>query len=324
MSAFLEQQLHRGYKAVDIKYTLYTIDHYLNEIDFQGTYITKSVYESWLDTIKNQKTTTIYSKVSVFIRFLKYMSRLGVECYIPRLPKKHDSGFVPYIYSQREMANIFLACDNIRAKEHHAKSIMIIIPALIRLLYSTAIRISEALSIKNKDLDFDKRIMVLNQTKNGSQRLVPINKSLENVLKQYIEYRNRIPVDGISNPESNLFVSSTGKSCARKTVLSYFHRILHEAGISYKGNQEGPRVHDIRHTACVHSLVKMTRDGRDVYCSLPMLSIFMGHKKVLDTEHYLRLTQEMYPELIKLDSSVTASINGVIKRSLLINSDGTL
>lgn len=324
MSAYLEQQLHLGYKANDIRYTLRTIDYYLNSINFQERYITKTIYENWLDTIKDQKTTTIYSKASVFIRFLKYMSGLGIECYIPRLPRKHDSGFVPYIYSQQEIEKIFQACDSIRMRERHSSSIMIIIPTFIRLLYSTAIRISEALAIKNKDVDFDRYVIVLNHTKNGSQRLAPINKSLENVLKQYIEYRNKIPVDGICDPDSNLFVSSIGKPCARKTVLSYFHKILNQAGIPYRGNQEGPRVHDIRHTACVHSLVKMTRAGKDIYCSLPVLSIFMGHKKVLYTEYYLRLTQEMYPDLIHLDSSVTAVINGVINRSLLINTDGSL
>jgi len=324
MSAYLEQQLNLGYKAEDIRFTLRTIDYYLNTINFKGTYITKTVYVNWFDTIKDQKATTIYKKVSVFIRFLKYMSGLGIECYIPILPRKHDSGFVPYIYSQQEIERIFQACDDIRMKERHANSILIIIPTLIRLLYSTAIRISEALSIKNKDIHFDRSIIVLNQTKNGSQRLAPINKSLENVLKQYIEYRNKIPIDGIYDPDSNLFVSSIGKPCSRKTVLSYFHKILKEAGISYRGNHEGPRVHDIRHTACVHSLVKMTRAGKDIYCCLPMISVFMGHKKVLNTEYYLRLTQEMYPELIQLDSSVTASINEVIKRSFLINNNGII
>lgn len=323
-SSYLNEQCRLGYQADDIKYTLLTIDRFLNEIKHGNPYITKNVYDSWLDTIQEQKVTTIYRKVSIFIRLLKYMSEMGMECYIPKLPRKYASGFVPYIYSKEEIQKIFLACDGLRAKERHAKTILIILPVLIRVLYSTAIRISEALSIKNRDVDLVKNVIILNQTKNKSQRLAPINSSLKDVLIQYIEYRNRILVNGITDPESHFFVSSLGKPCSRRTVLTIFHRVLREAGIPYKGNQEGPRVHDIRHTACVHSLVKMAKDGKDIYCCLPLLSTFMGHKKVLDTEHYLRLTCEIYPELIKLDASVTAGINRVIKRSLLIESHENL
>lgn len=323
-TSYLNEQYRLGYKAEDIKYTLLTIDQFLNEIKHDFTYITKNIYDHWLDTIQQQKTSTIYRKVSIFIRFLKYMSEIGMECYIPRLPRKHDSGFVPYIYSQEEIKKIFAACDGLRAKERHAKTILIIFPALIRLLYSTAIRISEALSIKNKDVDLAKNVIILNQTKNGSQRLAPINPSLKDVLKQYTKYRDRIPVNGITDLENHFFVSSLGRPCSRRTVLTLFHMVLREAGIPYKGNHEGPRLHDIRHSACVHSFVNMARDGKDIYCCLPLLSTFMGHKKVLDTEYYLRLTCEIYPELIELNASVTAGINGVIKRSLLIENHENL
>ncbi|SHJ94427.1 Phage integrase family protein [Arenibacter nanhaiticus] len=323
-TSYLNEKFRLGHKAQDIKYTLLTIDQFLNQIKHGDIYISKDVYEYWLNTIQEQKTSTIYSKASIFIRFLKYMSEMGMECYIPRLPRKHDSGFVPYIYSQEEIKKIFVACDGLRARERHAKSILIIIPALIRVLYSTAIRISEALAIKNKNVDLVNNIIILNHTKNGSQRLAPINSSLKDVLVQYIEYRNRIPVSGITDSEGHFFVSSLGKPCIRRTVSKLYHKVLSEAGIPYKGNQEGPTIHGIRHTACVHSLVKMAKDGKDIYCCLPLLSTFIGHKKVLDTEHYLRLTCEIYPELIELDASVTAGINGVIERSLLINSHESL
>jgi integrase len=96
------------------------------------------------------------------------------------------------------------------------------------------------------------------------------------------------------------------------------YRILADAGIEHKGNEEGPHLHSLRHTACIHSMVKCARQGMDMYCCLPILSVFMGHRKVVDTEQYLRLTQEMYPELVKQDLSVTSSINGVVKRAKLV------
>lgn len=321
MASYLKQRQDLDFKANDIKYILLSLDHFLCEIGFSGLFFDQGTYDRWLDSIKDQKASTKYAKISVLRRFFTYMSRLGLECYIPRLPRKRDSGFTPHIYSEQEMERIFKACDNLRAKERHTKSIMIIMPALIRLMYSTAIRVSEALGIKNRDVDFKRHVIVLNQTKNGSQRLAPLNTSMETVLQEYITYRNLLPVKDIAAPEHYLFVSSIGNTCSRCTISTYFERILLDAGIQKSNNQESHRLHDLRHSACVHSLMKMTKAGRDIYCSLPILATFMGHIKVIDTEHYLRLTQEMYPDLIKMDSSITSSINGIIKRSLIVNQD---
>ena len=52
--------------------------------------------------------------------------------------------------------------------------------------------------------------------------------------------------------------------------------------------------------------VRQVRNGADIYCTLPILSVFLGHKKLSDTETYVRLTQEMYPDVLKLESSITS------------------
>lgn len=69
------------------------------------------------------------------------------------------------------------------------------------------------------------------------------------------------------------------------------------AGIFPEGSV-GPRVHDIRHTYAVHALEKMINDGQDVYCTLPILSAYMGHRGIESTEKYLRLTEEAYGSVI--------------------------
>ena len=313
-ASFIEEKESLGYKAEQIKWILREFDCFFYEYPLNDVHIKKDHIIEWRDTRVNDKAGTIYHKYSVISQFCRYMCRLGYECFVPRLPKKYATDFIPCIFSQEQMAVIFKACDNLRMKEHHSESALIVLPALIRLLYSTGIRISEALSILNGDVDFDRHAIVLNQTKNGSQRLAPINHSMEAVLKQYIEYRNRIPIAGVEKTDSHLFVSPVGRSCARNTILNWFHQILKVAGIHYVGNQHGPRLHDIRHTAAVHSLYKLEAEGMDLYCCLPILATFMGHKKVLDTEHYIRLTQKMYPDIIRQDSSITAGIYSVITK----------
>jgi site-specific recombinase XerD len=173
-------------------------------------------------------------------------------------------------------------------------------------------------------MDLERRVILIAKTKNGSERLAPINDSMEAVLRQYLTYRGKLHFTNLLSPDSYLFVSSLGGQCTRSCVLRWFSKIRQNAGIPYKGNHEGPRVHDLRHTACCHSLANLASKGRDVYCSLPLMTTFMGHKKVMGTEHYLRLTQEMYPELIRLDESVTASISTVISRTIFTDDDGEI
>ncbi len=305
MEGFILEKEGQGNKAIQLKWMLLEFDKFFIKIGKTDLFISSRDIEDWTLTRISDKKNTLYQKYSVMARFCRYMCLLGHECYIPKLPKKRSHNYVPTIFTQEQISDIFKVSDDMVMKEHHAKSIMILIPALLRVLYSTGIRISEALSIKNKDVDFNRRAIVLNVTKNGFQRLAPINASLEQVLRQYIKYRNRIPVLGVADSNSYLFVSTTGKYASRRTILTYFHRIIEMCEIPRRCDQRGPMVHEIRHTAAVHSLVKLTQMGVDIYTSLPLLSIFMGHKKVQDTETYLRLTQEAYPDLLNLTAEIT-------------------
>jgi integrase len=321
LAAFAREHMVKGYKSMQLQNGLRAFDNYLFDIKHTKTYFMKSDYDKWRETISGHHSATIYGDVSILARFLRYMCVLGQECYIPRLPKKPVRDFVPYIYSKDEMTKIFEVADALKMKQKNHKSIMMIMPALIRLLYSTGIRIGEALSIKNRDVDFNRHVIILHETKNGCQRLAPLNDTMEVVLKQYLLYRNRMPVAGLEHPDSSLFVSGIGKSPAHCTVYEHFQRIIKKAGILYKGGNKGPNIHGIRHTSCVHAMLKMIHNGKDMYCCLPVLSAFMGHKHMIDTEIYIHLTKEMYPELIEMDQSVTSSISKIISRAIIIENN---
>lgn len=99
-------------------------------------------YQPYIKSIRNET-------------FLIYMGNMGLECYVPRLPRKHKSEYVPYIFTENEIKGLFAAADNLRVKEHHANSLMMVVPVLLRTLYSTAIRIGEAINLRNKDIDFE-------------------------------------------------------------------------------------------------------------------------------------------------------------------------
>ena len=83
----------------------------------------------------------------------------------------------------------------------------------------------------------------------------------------------------------------------RTPVYIKFKQFMKLAGIFPEGSI-GPRVHDLRHIYAVHALEKMINDGQDVYCTLPILSTYLGHRGIESTEKYLRLTEEAYGSVI--------------------------
>ena len=79
-----------------------------------------------------------------------------------------------------------------------------------------------------------------------------------------------------------------------------FRDLLRNAGISHGGRGKGPRVHDLRHTFCVHCLQRWISQGKDLTTALPLLTTYMGHNDFSATEQYLRMTAEVYPEVSQL------------------------
>jgi integrase len=306
--AFLEMKCTMGYDLTKYKWIFLEFDRFFVEACTTDAYITSKQISAWHATRVNDKSKTLYDKYSLLRQFCKYLCHLGKDSYIPRLPKNAPSNFVPYIFSHQQIESIFNACDQLTMQNRNMNCTLFALPALFRFLYSTGVRIGEALSIRNEDVDFERQRIILGKTKNRKQRLIPINASLFVVLKQYEAYRNKMPVQKVSASDSFFFVSSTGKHMSKCTVLVWFKKILKECGIPYLGNHHGPRVHDIRHTCAVHSLMKMVGNGIDIYCALPILSIFLGHKSLKGTERYVRLTQEMYPEILKMEQSISSFV----------------
>lgn len=166
-------------------------------------------------------------------------------------------------------------------------------PALIRTLYGTGMRISEALALINKDVNLRDNYFVLRDTKNGTDRLIPFSTSLSEVLKEYVFYRNRLPIN--TSEETPFFITLRGSFCNRDVIYRRFCKVLMLANIP----KDQVRLHDLRHTFAVHSLVTMAEAGMDLYCSLPVLSTYLGHQSLRATNSYVRLTSDMYPELIR-------------------------
>lgn len=303
MSGYVQMKESCGFKILNTKWFFKDFDEYTIRIGLTKPTLTKELIDNWVQTRKNDCSRTLYGKYSHLAQLARYMNEQGVMAYITPVPKNSNSrGFVPYIFSDAQMASIFKESDNLLRESHRMDDPIISIPCLIRLLYSTGLRITEAVSLRNEDVDLTLNVIkvgVCKDTKNGEERYVPVCDSLRKVLTQYLDYRKKLKIKGIESPEHAFFVKLDGTPITSANAYRWFRKVYERCGITYQGDRFGPRVHDLRHSMATNSLNKMIRNGWDIYAALPLLSACIGHKSMTSTEGYVRLTGEYYPELLK-------------------------
>jgi integrase len=296
LKQFIEFKRNMGFKYQTEERMLLLFDRLTITLGEKEVGITKKFTDIWCVKRENESYIYRYNRNIALNQFSLYLSRIGIPSYISHIPKPKKS-FTPYIYTEKEINAIFKVCDNLRCERKRMNSSYMVIPSLVRLLYGTGIRIGEALNLKTKDINLFDNFLIIKDAKNGKERVIPFSSSLSSVLQEYASYRDKMPLN--RTEESFFFVQHNGNCCNSHTIYIRFQYILRQAGILFIGGHRGPRVHDLRHTFAVHSLAMMTDNNMDIYCSLPILSTYLGHLSLESTNQYVRLTAECYPNLVK-------------------------
>lgn len=200
--------------------------------------------------------------------------------------------FIPYVFSNNEIAQIFSKLDNVDVKE----SVREFYKTLFRLLYCTGLRIGEALRLKIEDVDLINNVITVHSGKGNVSRMVPFKESLGFYLRNYKENYG-------ASFKIYFFESTRGGIRTINNIRTYLDKyVLAELGIqkhNQNGHKRGICIHTFRHTFACNALDQMIKEGKDPYCALPYLSFYMGHTSIVNTELYLRMTLDRYDEIIE-------------------------
>lgn len=281
-----------GYKYNSSAWTLYKLDQFCISRDYQETVITRDLAQTWIERRPNEALATQRNRAIVIRQLGLYMMRLGIRTYVlpPKsLPRKPH--YRPYIFSDREIADLLQQIDAC----HYCSQVpfrQLIMPLLFRLLYGCGLRLSEALHLRVSDVDLNEGVLRVVDGKFNKDRLVPMSASN---LKRCRDYAQRVHV--LSDDQAWFFPSANGGPITIGNVYKNYRRFLWQADISHGGWGKGPRLHDLRHTHCVHCLRRWVIEGADLAACLPLLKTYLGHHSFRDTAHYLHLTAELYPDI---------------------------
>jgi len=265
--------------------------------DNNAPMLSRQTVERWIEKTPWENETNRSQRISVIRGLGKYMARMGYTAHIvpDRFAPTQEYKYVPYIFSDKELSLLLTSVDTIcnDTPSEHAK---LVFPLLFRILVGCGLRITEALSIEKQDVDLKTGTLLLLNTKNEKERIVPMVDSL---CEACYKYSFRIQFVKGTQESKYFFPNNEANAYSADAAYDRFRQALHFAGISHGGRGRGPRLHDLRHTFAVRVLKKWVREGKNLTTALPYLSIYMGHVGLKATQHYLRLTAEMYPELIK-------------------------
>ncbi|HYO10544.1 MAG TPA: tyrosine recombinase XerC [Tepidisphaeraceae bacterium] len=219
---------------------------------------------------QNYTKSTTARKLATLRSFYKFLIRRGLVTVSPlsqirtpkqekRLPKCLDLEQVQKLLDAPGDGDLLAARDK----------------AMLEVLYSSGVRVSELVELKMSDIDLDEGVLrVLG--KGRKERLTPIGSQAINAIRKYLEFRNADPRFRVEG-DSRVFLNKHGESLSTRSVRRKLDKYLVAAGLD-----PGISPHTLRHSFATHLL----NNGAD----LRSVQELLGHQSLSTTQIYTHLT----------------------------------
>ncbi len=265
------------YLSLEKKYSVHTVTAYKNDlISFRDFCVTEFNQENLLAVHYNQIRSWIISLVDLklsnnsinrkvsslksFYRFLQKTHQIEINPLSKHKALKVEKRVqLPFTYKEIDAAINQIGADD--------DFISIRDKLIVELFYSTGIRRTELINIRERDINFsDKTIKVLG--KRNKERFVPLLISVTETLNKYIEIKKKFSI-GLEY----LFITKKGnkiyETLVYRVINSYFSKV---------SSKEKKSPHILRHSFATHLL----NEGAD----LNSVKELLGHSSLASTQVY--------------------------------------
>jgi integrase len=259
-------------------------------------YITQALALAWAQQSADAQPAEWARRLGYVRVFARYRSatdrRTQIPPYglLPFRPKRAR----PYLYSEEEIRKLLCAALRMPCRYERGKLRPWVYHSLFGLLSVSGLRLSEARNLKLEDVNLKTAVLTIRGAKFGKTRLVPLHRSTCRVLAEYINRRQRHWAGRAVS--SYLFVSSWGNRLDSGDIHRTFYALSRQIGLRGSSDSHGPRLHDMRQSFATNTLVRWYRSGQDPARRLPLLSAYLGHVHVADTQWYLESSPELMRE----------------------------
>jgi integrase/recombinase XerD len=262
-------------------------------------YIMQALALAWARQPANVQPDRWAKRLGWLRGFARYRSATDPRTEIPApglLPFRPKRAR-PYLYSAYEIRSLLQAA--LQMPYHYERGALLpwTYHCLFGLLSVTGMRLGEARNLELQDVDLTEAILTIRGAKLGKTRLIPLHASTCKVLADYITRREH---HWTGRPVSSyLFVSSWGNRMDAGAIHRTFYSLSRQIGLRGASDSRGPRLHDMRHVFATNTLVRWYKSGDDPERRLPILSAYLGHAHVEDTQWYLNGSPELMREAMR-------------------------
>ena len=248
--------------------------HIYNALDIDSNSIIN--YLSYLDKNNYEKSTIVRKIVSIKL-FHKYLNeKYNIPDVSTKIDKPRVRRKLPNILTIEEVDNL-LNIQLSNAYDFRNK-------AMLELMYSSGLRVSELVELKIKDIDLDNGYVKC-FGKGSKERIVPIGELAVDYLKKYIyEYRDSMKKGYYTE---NVFLNNHGKKISRQGFFLIIKEIAKEKKI-----EKNITPHMLRHSFATHLL----NNGADLRTIQEML----GHSSITTTQIYTNVSTDILKENYEL------------------------
>jgi integrase/recombinase XerD len=270
----------------------------------RAPYITQALALAWAQRPKNVQPSHWASRLRHVRQFARFRSATDPRTEVPAcdlLPFRPKRAR-PYLYSDNEIKRLLDTTLNTSLSPYcNDRERCALLPrvyyCLFGLLSVSGLRLGEARSLKLQDVDLKAGVLTIRGGKFGKDRLIPVHPSTCKVLADYIARRQRHWAGRAVS--SYLFISSWGNRLDGGQIHRAFYAASRRIGLRGASDSNGPRLHDLRHRFAQTTLVNWYRSNQDPERLLPLLSAFLGHVHVADTQWYLSASPELMSEAMR-------------------------
>jgi integrase/recombinase XerD len=302
VAEYLSLRRSLGFKLHDAGKALLDFVTFMEQ--HRAPYITQALALAWAQQPFEVQPAHWAKRLSFVREFARHRSatdsrtQIPAQSLLPFQPKRAR----PYLYSDDEIRDLLRAALQIPCRYERSALRPWTFYCLLGLLSVSGMRLGEARNLEVRDVDVTTGVLTIRGTKFGKSRLVPLHDSTREVLADYIVRRNR---HWAGRPVSSyLFVSNRGNRLDGAEVHRTFYALSRQVGLRGRYDHHGPRLHDMRHAFATNTLVHWYRSEQDPERCLPMLSAYLGHVHVADTQWYLSGSPELMLEaMCRLEQS---------------------
>ncbi len=285
LSDYLQLRCSLGHELADAARLLPRFVSYLDDHDLPTVTIEAAL--AWAQQGRTETVSTVGPRRMTAVRgFARYLSGIDPRTEVPPL------GLMPH--RQRWRQPFIYAPADIDAVMSQAQTIVSPLRAgtyntLIGLLAASGLRIGEAIKLDRNDVDWARGVLLIRESKFGKSRLVPLHPSAIGALADYARLRDEVQRQP---KEPSFFLSLTGNRLSYAVVSQTFRQLVDAAGVGV-GAPYPPRLHDLRHTFAIRTLLGWYRTDQNVQAKIPSLSTYLGHREPASTYWYLSAAPEL-------------------------------